>query len=66
MAGCQVGGDRLRGCPLAWGRSLQQLSHFKSFLMKYIASKMAKAYCDDGFWIDLQILAEHIMDGKKG
>ncbi len=27
--------------------------------MSQLASKMADAYCDSGFWIDLEILAEH-------
>jgi len=26
--------------------------------MEYLASKMADAYCDNGFWEDLQIIAE--------
>ncbi len=28
--------------------------------MEHLASKMADAYCDNGFWIDLPILAEHL------
>ena len=28
--------------------------------MEELASKMADAYCDSGFWIDIDILAEHI------
>jgi len=28
--------------------------------MLYLASKMANAYCDMGFWEDLKILAEHL------
>jgi hypothetical protein len=28
--------------------------------MRELASKMADAYCDDGFWIDLEILAEDL------
>jgi len=28
--------------------------------MEHLASKMADAYCDDGFWIDLPIIAEHL------
>ena len=28
--------------------------------MRELASKMADAYCDDGFWIDLEILADHL------
>lgn len=37
--------------------------------MKKIASKMADAYLDNGFWIDMPILAEHYgvprRDSKK-
>lgn len=29
--------------------------------MEHIASRMADAYCDNGFWIDLPIIAESIM-----
>jgi hypothetical protein len=32
--------------------------------MKQIASKMADAYCDNGFWIDLPIMVEHIINSK--
>lgn len=28
--------------------------------MKELASKMANAYCDLGFWEDLEVLAEHL------
>jgi hypothetical protein len=28
--------------------------------MEHLASKMADAYCDNGFWIDLPILADHL------
>ena len=28
--------------------------------MKRLASKMADAYCDQGFWIDLEIIAEDL------
>ena len=28
--------------------------------MERLASKMANAYCDNGFWIDLPIIAEHV------
>ncbi|MFA5827168.1 MAG: hypothetical protein WC839_01555 [Candidatus Paceibacterota bacterium] len=28
--------------------------------MLKLASKMADAYCEDGFWIDLEILADHL------
>ena len=30
--------------------------------MERIASKMADAYCDNGFWIDLPIIVDHVMD----
>ena len=30
--------------------------------MKRIASKMADAYCDNGFWIDLPIIVEHVAE----
>ena len=30
--------------------------------MREIAEKLADAYCDDGFWIDLPIIAEHVLD----
>ena len=33
--------------------------------MEHLASKMADAYCDDGFWIDLPIIAEHLEIPKK-
>ena len=29
-------------------------------IMEHLASKMADAYCDNGFWIDLPIIAEHL------
>lgn len=28
--------------------------------MKRLASKMADAYCEQGFWIDLEIIAEYL------
>ena len=30
-----------------------------------LASKMSGAYTDGGFWIDLEIIAESILDDKK-
>lgn len=33
--------------------------------MRQLASKMADAYCDNGFWIDLPILADHLEIPKK-
>jgi hypothetical protein len=33
--------------------------------MKELASKMANAYCDDGFWIDLEILADGLKIKKN-
>ena len=28
--------------------------------MERLASKMADAYCDDGFWIDMEIIADDL------
>lgn len=33
--------------------------------MSELASKMANAYCDMGFWEDLKILAEHLEIKKR-
>lgn len=33
--------------------------------MERLASKMADAYCDNGFWIDLPILADYLEIPKK-
>lgn len=33
--------------------------------MTRLAEKMANAYCENGFWIDLEILAEDILEDKK-
>jgi len=33
--------------------------------MTHLASKMADAYCDNGFWVDLPILAEALNIPKK-
>jgi hypothetical protein len=33
--------------------------------MEWIASKMADAYCDNGFWIDLKIIAEAVIEEKR-
>lgn len=33
--------------------------------MSQLASKMADAYCDNGFWIDLEILAEYLKIKKR-
>ena len=30
--------------------------------MRKIASKLADAYCENGFWIDLPIIAEYVLD----
>jgi len=32
--------------------------------MEYLASKMADAYCDNGFWIDMEIIARDILNDK--
>jgi len=33
--------------------------------METLASKMANAYCDSGFWIDIEILAENMGIPRK-
>jgi hypothetical protein len=33
--------------------------------MRELASKMAEAYCEHVFWIDLKILAEAILEDKQ-
>lgn len=33
--------------------------------MLELSSKMADAYCDSGFWIDLEIIAEHLGVKKR-
>ncbi len=33
--------------------------------MRELASKMANAYCSNGFWMDLEILAKHLKIKKK-
>lgn len=35
-------------------------SNIDESTMERLASKMANAYCDNGFWIDLPILADHL------
>jgi hypothetical protein len=34
--------------------------------MEYIASEMAEAYCNEGFWTDLQIITDLLFEEKKG
>ena len=33
--------------------------------MERIADKMGCAYCDNGYWIDLDICAKHVLESKK-
>lgn len=33
--------------------------------MERLASKMSDAYCDNGFWVDLETLADHLGIPKK-
>lgn len=33
--------------------------------MQQIASKLADAYCDNGFWIDLPIIVEFYLEKKE-
>jgi hypothetical protein len=32
--------------------------------MRYLARKMADAYCEQGFWIDLEILGRYLINEK--
>jgi hypothetical protein len=45
--------------------SEEEALKFTDAEMKTIASKMADAYCDNGFWIDLEIIAEYVKDERK-
>ena len=38
---------------------------FSDSEMGYIADKMAGAYCDNGFWIDMDIFVRSILDIRK-
>jgi len=42
--------------------SEEQIAKLDDGHMEYLASKMADAYCDQVFWIDLEIIAEHILE----
>jgi len=33
--------------------------------MEHIADKMASAYCDNGFWTDMEIFIQAILDIRK-
>lgn len=33
--------------------------------MNHIADKMAGAYCDNGFWVDMKIFIQAILDARK-
>ena len=43
----------------------KQIDSLEDWEMEEIASKMGDAYCDIGFWIDLEIIAKDILDGKE-
>lgn len=46
------------------GKKMTQKTVLKidDYQMERIASKMANAYCDSGFWIDLPIIVEDILE----
>lgn len=44
----------------------EEIEKFDDGDMEHLASKMADAYCDSGFWVDIEIIARHILDGMKG
>lgn len=50
---------------LSAGFSRRQVNSLDDADMKHLASKMADAYCENGFWIDLKIILQNILDDKK-
>lgn len=42
--------------------SESQIAKFDDEGMEYLARKMADAYCDQGFWIDLEVIAKSILE----
>ena len=47
---------------LSAGYTQKQINKIDDGDMERIASKMADAYCDNGFWIDLPIIVDYVMD----
>ena len=43
----------------------KQIESLEDCDMERLARKMADAYCENGFWIDMEILAQAILDNKK-
>lgn len=47
------------------GFTEKQANSIDDATMEHIASKMADAYCDNGFWIDLPIITAHVTGLKE-
>jgi len=45
--------------------SQEEIENFDDGDMEYLASKMSDAYCDCGYWDDLEIIGRYILDGRK-
>lgn len=45
--------------------TVQDIENFTDHDMERIASKMSDAYCENGFWIDLEIITEIYLEHKK-
>ena len=50
---------------IAAGYTQRQVEKLDDIDMEEIASGLANAYCDDGFWIDLPIITDNVLDDKK-
>ena len=46
------------------GFSEEQIALLDDSDMERIASKMADAYCDNCYWIDLPIITEYVLESK--
>ena len=67
--GCDCGNDYpitsvCKADLLHAGFTKKQINSLDDADMAQIASKMADAYCDNGFWIDLPIIVEYILENK--
>lgn len=47
------------------GYTEKEVERLDDYDMEEIASGMANAYCDDGFWIDLPIITDNVLEDKK-
>ena len=47
------------------GYSEKQVASLDDGDMARIAEKMADAYCDSGFWIDLPIITDYVLEENK-